>query len=505
MSFPYPDLRAIVRRTIWGLHREQINVYLLNADDHNVVGADQPGSGASGVPDPDEEEQYCWHYFVHYNGWNVKWDRWVDESALFVDSEGTRKLAAHLKQEMKLINKAVRSGTKSGKNEILAIRKRMQQAEDERREEERREELRAQGLLPPEPEKREEEDAKEGAGDECVGDKGDDGGEGDKTAKEEESERGEEQASRMNKNVSKAVLEKERKLRRRGLEGKLWRKQSHAQQIVFPFTLKKVMVEEWEIIALCGMVPKLPAKVTVREALDRFLQSKFDVFRDTTMEGEGNDPSLEQNADVFDTADNENATEEKKEEEPTDAATRLQINDTDTEETRKKKKEWMTMVNGVAQFFDEALPVHLLYKQEKAYHRAIMRSDDPLLEGKRPCEIYGCEQILRMMVQLPTMVQESGVPESDARKIMSQMNDFLRFLQKDQGDLLSQSYRKPIGKEITADKKKSPKKKEGSEGSNLEAVNRSPDDEGKGNTMGIKKKASTPPSMPSKPLKKAKT
>ena len=53
--------------------------------------------------------------------------------------------------------------------------------------------------------------------------------------------------------------------------------------------------------------------------------------------------------------------------------------------------------------------------------------------------------------------------------------------------------------------KKSPKKKEGSEGSNLEAVNRSPDDEGKGNTMGIKKKASTPPSMPSKPLKKAKT
>jgi hypothetical protein len=44
----------------------------------------------------ENDEKPSWHYFVHYHGWSVKWDRWSSESRLFEKSEASKQLAAKL-------------------------------------------------------------------------------------------------------------------------------------------------------------------------------------------------------------------------------------------------------------------------------------------------------------------------------------------------------------------------------------------------------------------------
>jgi hypothetical protein len=47
------------------------------------------------------------------------------------------------------------------------------------------------------------------------------------------------------------------------------------------------------------------------------------------------------------------------------------------------------MVDGVALFFDQALPFRLLHQQELPQHATF--EDDELLSKKSPADIYGCE------------------------------------------------------------------------------------------------------------------
>lgn len=447
---------------MWGLREKKINILLVNPDDPNALKLED-----------EDEEEWCWHYFVHYQGWNVKWDRWVEEGSLYVANDASRELAALLKKELDKIVKLQKKG--GGGNDINAIRRRMAQLEAEFREEERREELRGKGLLPPKADKgdsavnggdgKEEGDSikigdghssnvdqKDGS-DDAEGEGGDDKEEAPTTAEVSPNKP-------KKKTYPKALLEKEKKLRKKHLEGKLWRKASHAQRIVLPFTLKKVMVEEWELITLCGMVPRLPSGVPIREALDRFLRNKLQQLG-VAPNGAGGGSTGTNNAGA-DGSIGGSDQEEKKDADPVDESAELEAMEnaeleamTEDDEIAKKRREWEVMVNGVAQFFDEALSVHLLYEQERTHHRVIMRSDDPMLEGKSPSQIYGCEYLLRLMVQFPTLLSESGLPESDMKTILSKMNELLRFLQKHQSELFNATYRKPEGKEL---KKRIPRK-----------------------------------------------
>jgi hypothetical protein len=445
---------------MWGLKEKKINILLVNPDDPNALKLED-----------EDEEEWCWHYFVHYQGWNVKWDRWVEEGSLYVANEASRELAALLKKELDKIVKLQRKG--GGGNDINIIRRRMAQLEAEFREEERREGLRKKGLLPPEADggdnagDNKEEDDNNAGNDTSDGDASTsisnrkDGSGAEKDEDDQEGATAEEVSPKPKKKIyPKSLLEKEKKLRKKHLEGKLWRKASHAQKIVLPFTLKKVMVEEWELVTLCGMVPRLPSGVPIREALDRFLQNKLQqlgVVPNGAIDG-GAGPVENYGGD----GNRGSEEEEKKDGDPVDERADLEAMENaeleamaEDDETAKKRREWEEMVNGVAQFFDEALPVHLLYEQERTHHRVIMRSDDPMLEGKYSSEIYGCEYLLRLMVQFPTLLSESGLPESDMRTILSKMNELLRFLQKHQSELFDATYRKPEGKEL---KKRIPRK-----------------------------------------------
>jgi len=326
-----------------------------------------------------------WHYFVHYLGWHVKWDRWVCESSLFEPSEGTKALAMRLQKELSAARLQLKKKGKSQVNGVklmAELEKRMKQLENERRAEERREELAKQGIIM---EKHEEE--------------------------EEEKKQQEKRLAKKKMIWDKASITREQNLREHDLEGR--KTQRHSEKLVIPFTLKKVMVEEWEIISQCKMVPVLPSTVTIREALDKYLASKLEVIAIK--------PTDEQNS--------ENTTPSKEE----------------TEEYKNKELEWKNMCDGIAMFFNQALPFRLLYRQEETQFALIEADPDLSLIPKS--ELYGCEHLLRLFVHLPALLAEN-LTDTESRPILSKLGDLIRFLQKHQSTLFTQAYRKPNEDEI---------------------------------------------------------
>ena len=294
----------------------------------------------------------------------------------------------------------------------------MSQLENERREEERIEDQRKKGALV-------EGDGYEEKKILSVNIKPD----GDKNSKESEAAcdnstielngRSEEQKMKNGKSeaparksgrrsMNKGEIEKERRLRQRDLEGN--RKQSHAQKITLPFALKKIVVDEWEIVSQCHMVPNLPSSVPVRSILDKYLKSKFDILRQK--------PASNEKIETYKSTDEGN-----------------------------QEREWVNMVEGIAIYFDEALLVRLLYQQELPQHQSIMKAKDSDLKHKRKCEIYGCEYLLRLFVRLPGLIEDSNIPEPQKRHIYSKIGDLVRFLHKHQDEFFVQAYRKPLGNE----------------------------------------------------------
>jgi len=45
-----------------------------------------------------------YQYFVHYQGWNVRWDKWVTERDLLPDNDETKEIANRVKEQNKLNN-----------------------------------------------------------------------------------------------------------------------------------------------------------------------------------------------------------------------------------------------------------------------------------------------------------------------------------------------------------------------------------------------------------------
>ena len=171
---------AVIRRTMFGMTRQrQIHQH---EDEHDI-----------------QEDKEEWHCFVHYLGWNVSWDRWVSQGALYELTEKNRELAQKLQDAVKEAKK--KHGRKSP--HIMAeLQARMKQLEQERRLEERREELARQGIV------MQEQDQQQAA------------------------------TTEKNTKYTKPYFKKELELRKEDLQGK--RKQSHAEKLVLPFSLKKV-------------------------------------------------------------------------------------------------------------------------------------------------------------------------------------------------------------------------------------------------------------------------
>lgn len=191
------------------------------------------------------------------------------------------------------------------------------------------------------------------------------------------------------------------------------------------------------MITQCDSVHNLPAKVTVRDALKHYLESKLAPLREKAMGREAGD----------------------------------------NDQHAVLGKEWIDMVEGIALFFDQALRPHLLYAEERSQYNCLRRqiinqrrlsmesaeemkdtqskdADDirykaselsvdvqtPRLLPERMSEIYGCEFLLRLFVRLPGVVAESAFSETQSRRIFSKLGDLMRYLQKHQGELVCSSF-----------------------------------------------------------------
>jgi hypothetical protein len=273
---------------------------------------------------------------------------------------------------------------------------------------------------------------------------------------------------------TKAAVAMELKLREKNLTTK--RKQSEACAVVIPLSLKKSLVDQWEIISQCEMMPSLPSTVTVRQTLDKYLESKgivvnvekksdtgkdaeekadksvetddaMDVSTDATPKmDEAVDASTDKASKKDDAMDvstdeaskkNASAVDESKMDIATDGAVKeVTAEDTEAEEFRQG---WIDMANGIAMLFDEALQDRLLYQEEVPQLRVL--DSIPAYSMTRYSEIYGCEHLLRLFVRLPGMLSDV-LTDAETRPILAKVNDLLRFLNKNQPTLFVQSCRK---------------------------------------------------------------
>lgn len=245
------------------------------------------------------------------------------------------------------------------------------------------------------------------------------------------------------------LLEQEHAMRTQHLVS---RPANDREQIQLPSGLKRILVEEWEILTgPFSMVHVLDPKVSVRRVLDDYVKSKGACLTTDGLDGKPTqtDPgnSIEtgpsQNVDNHLNGPNVHSTEE------------------DLEEINCLNKGWTDMQKGILQLFNQALPTRLLYPREQAQLHAFLDADNAITGGfgsvattesstasREPCNYYGCAHLLRLCCQLPGLLSEQYDPKDEelqhilVKPMLAKINDLLRFLQAHQAQYFPQNFRK---------------------------------------------------------------
>jgi len=299
----------------------------------------------------------------------------VDEDQLYGDTEGARTLAKRLKEETKCLKKG------SSQKKVLEVMQRIVRLEQELREKQARgESIEAAPVR--------------------VGEK-------DDTKKEVPLKKDATKAKPKGKEgVAKAFLAREVTLRKQDLT-------SRKCEINLPFPLKKILTDDWEIITQCGMLHSLPTSVTVMDALNSYYEGKMKVLNASDASG-------------------------GKEEEKKDDGIEAEDDSSEPTESQNNEQEWKEMVDGIALFFDQALPKRLLFTQEIPQCLLLEQNHE-----KRYCELYPCEYLIRMCIKLPDSLQDAEhISDEEKSRIHFKVGDLLRFLNRHQDVYFLQRYRK---------------------------------------------------------------
>ncbi|XP_055959548.1 protein MRG1 isoform X2 [Mercurialis annua] len=150
-------------------------------------------------------------------------------------------------------------------------------------------------------------------------------------------------------------------------------------KIQIPSTLKKQLVDDWEYVTQQDKLVKLPRSPNVDDILTKYL------------------------------------------------------------EYRSKKDGMMTdsvgeILKGIRCYFDKALSVMLLYKNERQQY------DDAVENDTSPSTIYGAEHLLRLFVKLPELLAYVNIEEETLARLQQKILDFLKFLQKNQSTFFLSAY-----------------------------------------------------------------
>jgi len=209
------------------------------------------------------------------------------------------------------------------------------------------------------------------------------------------------------------------KFAKQNLDAVQWKDLKLASRLRLPFTLKKILVDEWELIGqqqhqsddipsscettgarIRRVLPNLPSPIPIKSILDQYLKGKLDMF--------------------------------------------------ETKDSRQAV--WIEMVNGISTCFDQFLPL-ILYYQEQAQYNAMMLNGffadgDDTEKKHTPIHVYGCEHLLRLITKLPSLLADSETSVKELRSIIAKVGDLLRFLQKNQSTFFVQTYRSPRENEL---------------------------------------------------------
>jgi len=407
---------ALVRKRVYGPKTRNLRLSLMVTTEEGMVEDELAAMMA-------DEPPKIWHYFVHFNGWNVKWDRWVDEEKLFEDTEDARVLAKRLKNEAKVLKK-----NKSQKKTLEVMQRIVRLEQELRQKQARGESIEASSVSA-------RARASASASD-ATGMKKSEPNHGkteQEIADEEEKARvlREEQKK---EGVTNAFISREIKLRKMDLR-------SRKCSINLPFTLKKILTDDWEVITQCDMLHSLPATVSIKDALDAYLDGKL-----RSLAGSGSGSGRSSNTAT-------GKGEEKKDDDYPQIVSGEILTEDDGDndnENDNGAQEWCDMVEGIALFFDQALTKSLLYRHEIPQCLLLEQNHE-----KRYSELYPCEYLIRLCLKFPDVVADADYTEQHKGQILFKIGDLLRFLQKHQDVYLLQRYRKAnIEEKAKADKLK---------------------------------------------------
>jgi len=288
-----------------------------------------------------KKESNEYQYFVHYQGWNKNWDEWITDKRMLKQvgenfEKQKRLLATHLAETRanKKIKKETKKGSKGGSDSGSNSRAstpvgdrppgpgrplKRTVADDERSTSSRDEELPVNAPI--------------------IG------------VKKETSTR-----KRMKEKEADEVME----------DGAI------TYNIDIPEELKYVLANDWELVAQQRKLFSLPAKVTVSNIIDQYI-------------------------DHLETVDNI---------------------------TPQKKLTAMEVIRGLGEHFNASVGPQLLYDIENLQYQEVSNQG-----AVQPSDIYGSPHLLRLMVKISGYLESSKIKEMYCKLIEEHIEDFLSYLE----------------------------------------------------------------------------
>jgi len=303
-----------------------------------------------------KKEGGSYNYFVHYQGWNRNWDEWVAETRIMKQvAENFEKqkklLATHVaqtkakkqKQKAEKAGKKSKGGSDSGSNSRAstpvsdrpALRPgKRNLADDEVSISSKDEEISNSSTTTPAPQTKEGTSTrKKGKKDEAV------------------------EESNVTDTNSLSILSDDYT--------------DTKYSIDIPEELKYVLVNDWDLVVHQKQLFKLPAKVTVSNIIDQYL----------------------------------------------DHLKRQDI-------VASKRGVAEEVIRGIGEYFNVSLGSQLLYNIEKLQYK----EDCENVGAVQPADIYGSAHLLRLMVKIGTYLSFANYSEHSCKVIEEQIDDFLTYL-----------------------------------------------------------------------------
>jgi hypothetical protein len=184
-----------------------------------------------------------------------------------------------------------------------------------------------------------------------------------------------------------------------------------------PFTLSTILVDEFDCITRKDFesprsLHVLPARVTVNQVLQHYQRKR------------------EKGGSSKENAENNNNDEDAKKQQQ--------------QQQQQHIERVRRFCESLALLFDDALPVCLLYLEERPQYENLQT--DETLKLKRPCEIYGSTFLLRLLQRLPILLRAE--PRKEMDELGPLIADLVVLLQKNRQACFKDSYREPTHHEL---------------------------------------------------------